>query len=101
MRCFFQLSLFITLLFCFSILAQADYGYDHDRAKLLRDTGKILPLQVILEKSRKILQEGRILEVELESKGDLLLYEIELLLPNGQVVELYFDAKNGNYLLTE
>ena len=100
MRCFFQLSLFITLLFCFSILAQADYGYDHDRAKLLLETGEILPLQVILEKSRKI-QEGRILEVELENKGALLLYEIELLLSNGQVVELLFDAKTGKHLSTK
>ena len=100
MRFFFKLSVFFTLLFYFSIIVQADYGYDHDRAKLLLDADKILPLQVILEKSRKI-QEGRILEVELENKGDQLLYEIELLLFNGQVVELLFDAKTGKHLSTK
>jgi len=72
---------------------------DHEKAKLLLEKGNILPLEAILANARKI-QSGRILEVELEHKKSKLVYEIELLTPNGEVLELLFDAQSGKHLST-
>jgi len=91
-------SLFIILLFISLITAHADS--DHDRAKILLEAGDILPLQSILNKAQK-LHQGKILEVELETEQNQLVYEIELLLSNGSIVELLFDAKTGVHLSTE
>ncbi|MFK5893378.1 MAG: peptidase [Pseudomonadota bacterium] len=100
MRTYLKFGIVIVLLFFNSIIAQADYGYDHDKAKSLREAGEILPLQLILKNVHK-LHPGRVLEVELETKKDKIFYEIELLLSNGHVVELLYDAKTGQYLSTE
>jgi len=87
-----------TLLLTHSIAIWADD--DHDRAKILLDTGKVLPLETILENARKI-HSGKILEVELETENQLIIYEIELLTASGRVLELKFDAKTGQLLSTE
>lgn len=72
-------------------------GDDHDHAKILLDNQEILALEVILEHARKI-QSGTIIEVELEHKKNRLIYEIEILTPQGRVLEMYFNAKTGEYL---
>lgn len=81
-----------------SFLAQADS--DHDEAMRLKDAGEIIALEVILQNARK-LHQGKIIEAELESEDGELVYEIELLTPNGRVVELLFDATTGEHLKTE
>lgn len=73
---------------------------DHDQAKRLMDAGDILPLKVILQKARKTHQ-GKVLEVELEKKKGIKIYEIELLTSDGQVIELKFNAHTGEHLSTE
>ncbi len=73
---------------------------DNDEAKRLVESGEILELEVVLQKAREI-QTGKILEVELEKKAGKIIYEIELLTPNGTVFELKFDAKTGKHLSTE
>lgn len=73
---------------------------DHDEAKRLVESGDILALEVILKKAREI-QAGKVLEVELETKKDKKVYEIELLNPDGIVFELKFDARTGKHLSTE
>lgn len=87
-----------SLLFALSVPAFAID--DHDEAKHLLDTGNILPLKTILQKARKI-QTGRIIEVELETKHDKKIYEIELLTSDGKVLELKFNAQTGEHLSTE
>ena len=64
------------------------------------ESGDILALEVILKKAREI-QAGKVLEVELETKKDKKVYEIELLNPDGIVFELKFDARTGKHLSTE
>ena len=73
---------------------------DHNRAKILLEAGKIKPLQQVLKKAQQ-LHQGKILEVELETKNGQLVYEIELLIANGQVVELLFDAKTAQHISTK
>lgn len=72
-------------------------GDDHDRAKQLMDAGDILPLEEIIEKAGREYP-GRILETELEEKGDQMIYELEILDENGIVWELRFDARTGKLL---
>ena len=88
----------ISLLIIFSIPLFADD--DHDEAKRLVESGEILALEVVLKKAREI-QAGKVLEVELESKKNKYIYEIELLNADGTVFELKFDARTGKHLSTE
>jgi uncharacterized membrane protein YkoI len=73
---------------------------DHDDALHLRESGKILPLEQILDKAQQYHQ-GRVLEVELEKKRGLLVYEIELLDANGVVWEMKLNAVNGELVSEE
>lgn len=70
---------------------------EYDEARSLQQRGAILPLQQILERARRY-HEGRVLETELEQKGERYIYEIELVDDQGQVWELKFDAASGELL---
>jgi len=73
---------------------------DHERALELRQRGEVLPLaQVIGQLQRQ--QPGRVLEVELERKHGVWVYEIELLAEDGAVWEFKLDAANGELLKRE
>lgn len=73
---------------------------DQDQALELREAGKILPLEKILEISRKQIP-GRVLEVELEREDGLLIYELEILDEQGRVWEIEIDARNGKIIKRE
>ncbi len=73
---------------------------DHDQAQRLLETGDILPLESLIEHARR-LHPGRVLEVELETKGGRRIYEIELVDAAGIVWEIKFDAQTGELLTTE
>jgi len=73
---------------------------DHDEAKLLLDSGDIMPLENVLVLARKV-EQGKIIEVELESEHGKTVYEIELLTTDGRVLELKFDARTGQHISTE
>ncbi len=45
--------------------------------------------------------DGQILEVELEQDDGLIEYEVEMIGPQGQVVEFEFDATSGELLSVE
>jgi hypothetical protein len=81
-------------------LAAADA--DHDLARKALESGRILSLSEILDRVRGQF-EGEFLEAELERQDDgplagRLVYEIELLAPDGVVTELYLDAATGELL---
>lgn len=73
---------------------------DHDAARHLREMGDIVPLETILA-AIHIDHPGQVIEVELERKDGRHVYEIEVLRPDGSVLELYYDARTGNYLGSE
>jgi len=75
-------------------LAWAD---DHERARKLLEQGEILSLSEILKQTRTQVP-GKILEVELEEKGKLIVYEIEFLSEQGVVMEMLIDARTGKFL---
>ena len=93
----FKFSVIIFLL-VISVSAYADD--DQNEARRLAESGKILTLEIILDKARKI-QPGKVLEVEFETKKGKKIYEIEILSTNGIVLELKLDAQTGNLISNE
>jgi uncharacterized membrane protein YkoI len=78
----------------------ASDGTDHERAKALRDEGRILPLETIIERAKKI-QAGRVVGTELEKKSAGYVYEIQIADEHGTLWELKFDAVNGALIKSE
>lgn len=78
--------------------AGATADEDHEEARRLREAGRIVPLEVILDKVESEY-DGTLLEVELEHEGDeQLVYEVELLDSHGTVRDLLFDACTGEFI---
>jgi uncharacterized membrane protein YkoI len=71
-----------------------------DRIRSLRASGDILSLEVIM-RGMPAVAGSRIIEVELEEKKGLLVYEIERLEAAGRVREYQFNARNGELIGVE
>ncbi len=82
------------------LLATPATADDHEAIRRLVESGRILPLEQILERARQ-RRPGQVLETELENEDGRLVYEIELLDRQGFVRELYFDAATGAFLKEE
>ncbi|NBC46692.1 MAG: peptidase [Gammaproteobacteria bacterium] len=77
------------------IAAQAD-ALDAELARRLVESGRILPLEQLLERVQ-LIRSGVLLEAELEYESEqaTYVYEIELLDDAGQVWEFELDAETG------
>ncbi len=73
---------------------------EHDRARALKNHGDILSLETILEKARKD-QPGRVVESELERKGERYVYEIKIVDDKGGIRKLKYDARTGELIKRE
>ncbi len=74
-------------------------GDDHERARELVARGEIMSLAELLQQVDRL--EGgkmRLLEAELETKKERLVYELEFIDEQGVVRELLFDARTGEAL---
>ncbi len=73
-----------------------------DTARRLVESGKIRPLQEIVEMLR-VKVPGQHLETELEydDSGSGLVYDFKILRPGGRVQEVEVDATNGKILAIE
>lgn len=72
---------------------------DHERARELVKRGEIMSLAELLQQVARV--EGgklRLLEAELETKKERLVYELEFIDEQGVVRELLFDARSGEAL---
>lgn len=67
---------------------------DHDRARDAVRRGEILPIERILA-AIAADTPGQVLEVELEQRGHRWIYEVEVLRPDGVLVEREVDAKSA------
>jgi uncharacterized membrane protein YkoI len=74
---------------------------DQDEALRLRQAGQILPLEHLLGLALQHYPGATLLEAELEQEDDILVYEVELLTPQGVVRELELDARDGRILKDE
>lgn len=81
-----------------AVFASDDFSPEQIRE--LVNQGRILPLQTLLEKHAEQIQ-GRLLDLEVENEHGRIVYELEYLRDNGDVVELVIDAENGELLKSE
>ena len=72
-----------------------------DEALRLREQGRIIPLEQLLELVAQRHPQSSLLEVELEEDDDIYIYEVELATRDGVVRELEFDAHTGKVLKDE
>ena len=78
-------------------LAAQPIAPDYETARQAVDRGDMLPLEQILARI-EARHPGRIVEVELEDDDGLWLYEIEVLTPEGRLIEIELDARTGAIL---
>ncbi|WP_417677589.1 PepSY domain-containing protein [Pseudodonghicola sp.] len=86
------LSLPLLIALALPVLADAD---DHDRARSALERGQILPLTDILAIARDRVGDGRLIGVEFEYHEGLYIYELEMITPDGRMIELELDAATG------
>ncbi|MCU0816230.1 MAG: PepSY domain-containing protein [Cypionkella sp.] len=70
---------------------------DFELAEEAVKQGKILPLATILDRVAAV-QPGQVIEVELEDDDGIQLYEVELITPDGRLLEVELDARTGDIL---
>lgn len=70
---------------------------DHETARKALEQHEVLPLGEVLAKIEKE-QPGDVIEIELERKGGIWIYELELIDADGRVRELDIDARSGEIL---
>jgi uncharacterized membrane protein YkoI len=96
----------VLLVFCaLAVGAAADGGErrdgrDHDRAREALRRGEAVPLAEILP-ALETRFGARVIEVELEREGDRLIYEFELIAPDGRILEGEVDARTGAVIEVE
>lgn len=95
--CVFARALLISALILST--AQAHAG-DHRDLRDAVQRGEIVPLIVIRQHALQHFG-GRIIEVDLERRRDGAHYELEVLINDGRVIELTYDAKTGALLAVE
>lgn len=83
-----------------SLNALADDELGTSQIRMLVKQGKILSLDAILAKYPQEM-EGRLLDLEVESEHGQVIYELEFLLKNGDVLEFVIDATSGTILKKE
>jgi uncharacterized membrane protein YkoI len=89
-----------------SLYAVTPIKADSDQHDVQRaiDSGEVVPMQQLFAQIRREFG-GRILKVELEQEhyeGNLRwIYEAKILMTNGHVLELYYDAQNLELLNRE
>lgn len=70
---------------------------DHEIARRAMLRHEVLPLTRVLALADKY-QQGDEVEIEFKSKNGVLIYEVEILTPQGEVRELKIDARTGKLL---
>ncbi|HKX95129.1 MAG TPA: PepSY domain-containing protein [Methylibium sp.] len=88
------------LLLALALAATPAWTADQERARRATLAGAALPLATLLPAIERELG-GRMIEVELDEDGGRLVYEIDLLLADGRVIELEVDARSGHWLKIE
>lgn len=83
------------LVLVFAMAAGADD--DHARARKALQAGQIVSLQTVLDRVRAEFN-GSVVEVDLDDDDGRWIYEVKLLAPNGAIVKLEYDARDGRLL---
>lgn len=84
-------------LFSLMLVLPLQADSDSERARLLKQQGKILPLEQVIATAMTV-KSGQILETELEEEDGRFVYELEILDEAGQVWELELDAATAELI---
>jgi uncharacterized membrane protein YkoI len=91
----------IASLLSVAVLLTAAQAYagdnDHERARRAVEAGEALPLKTVLERVGHDFP-GDVIETELEDWHGRAAYEIKVITPEGNVVKLFYDARDGTLL---
>ncbi|MBS7348853.1 MAG: PepSY domain-containing protein [Comamonas sp.] len=88
------------LALCGSLGQLAHADDDHERARRALEHGKVLPLRSLLTQLER-QYGGEVVKVDFEDDDGGYVYEIRLVRPQGQVLELEVDAVTGRVLDVE
>jgi len=80
-----------------SAAAIASADDDHDRARRAMEAGEIMALHTLLERVTR-QHPGQVVEVDLEREDGAWIYELKLLRPDGVLLKLDLDARDGTVL---
>ena len=78
---------------------EAREKHDFEEAAKARKTGRIMPLENILETVRKA-HKGEFVGVEIEKENGVWIYEIKMVSPDSRFFEVYVDAATGKIVRT-
>lgn len=92
-----RLALALSVLIALPATGQQPAGPDFEIARDAVERGEILPLARVLEMLEQH-HPGEVIEVELEYSRGALVYEIELVTPDGRLIEVDIDAASGEIL---
>ena len=97
-----RLALAFPLLAAFAAPAAAGDGGeviddDHDQARHAVEQGSVLPLAEILARTRDAVG-GEVVGIEFEHEGGEYVYEFKVIMPSGELREVYVDAKTGSII---
>ncbi|MBS7348830.1 MAG: PepSY domain-containing protein [Comamonas sp.] len=73
---------------------------DHEQARQALQEGKVLSLRSILDKVEQ-QYPGQVVEVEFESKHGQYVYDVRLLQTDGAILKITLDAVDGKVLRTK
>ena len=83
-----------------SVNAVASDELSTAQIRALVKQGEILSLEVIKQRHQALMQ-GKLLDLEVENEQGRILYEMDFLRENGDVMELKIDARSGEILKQE
>ncbi len=83
-----------------SAAALASDELDSQRILQLVNRGQILSLEKILQLN-PLLSDQRLLDLEVETEGRRIIYELQIMQSNGQVIERKIDAADGHRISKE
>ena len=78
-------------------VATADSRLRQNEVRQLREAGKILPMEEILTRVRKV-QPGQVVEIELDQEKGAYVYEVKLIDDKDAIHKLELDAGTGEVL---
>jgi uncharacterized membrane protein YkoI len=79
------------------VASPASAGDDHDLAMKARQRSEVIPLAQLLPKI-EAAYGGRLLGIELHNSDQRYIYDLELITPDGRMIEIPVDAATGAVL---